>query len=208
MYCCASETVPRPGEKADPRFKVAKIRCFRWVAQESDPSNVKPGPIEHRVTCEDIHDKSLALAAWAAALEWCAYQNKLVEVEFDGVEEFSRKDLFAVIDRLAPKVPDPNTRAAILEEAAQIVDRDRNATHGEPEDAFAIIAQRWSVTLSQIVGQPMQIEPWHVGLLMADFKAGRIIGNPAHRDSWADVIGYLACAAELALREARDDRAD
>ena len=103
---------------------------------------------------------------------------------------------------------DPNTRAAILEEAAQIVTKDRNATHGEPEDSFHWIARYWSVKLSQMTGHEITLEPWQVSILMTDLKDARIIANPYHRDSWIDKVGYPVCGASIALREARDGGAD
>lgn len=84
------------------------------------------------------------------------------------------------------------TRAEILATAAQIVTRDRNATHGNPEDSFAAIARVWSARLH------IEITPAQVCILMADLKSCRAWANPGHGDNWTDGAGYFACGGELA----------
>lgn len=84
------------------------------------------------------------------------------------------------------------TRAGVLHAAEKIVTRDRQATHGKPEDSFAQIAQLWSAYL----GVPVQ--PHDVAALMALLKLARIRENPKHADNWIDLAGYAACGAEVA----------
>lgn len=87
--------------------------------------------------------------------------------------------------------PDLHTRAGLLAHAAQIVAKDRNATHGEPEESFTRVAALWSAYL----GAP--IAPHDVAAMMAALKIARIRENPEHADNWVDLAGYAACGAEV-----------
>ena len=82
------------------------------------------------------------------------------------------------------------TRKEILEQAAIIVTQDRNATHGEPENSFAVIADLWSTYLN------LTIAPHDVAVLMALLKIARLKTNPTNMDNWIDLAGYAACGAE------------
>lgn len=84
------------------------------------------------------------------------------------------------------------TRSALLGAADKIVSRDRNATHGKPEDSFAHIAAMWSGYLG------IAIRPHDVAAMMAALKLARIRSNPSHADNWIDLAGYAACGAEVA----------
>ncbi len=86
-----------------------------------------------------------------------------------------------------------NHRTHVLETANNLVTGNREAEYGSPKVNFQNIADRWSQLLS------VDIEPWHVALLMADLKIARLAttGRP-HEDSLIDICGYAALAAELA----------
>lgn len=86
-------------------------------------------------------------------------------------------------------------RAELLDTAKEFVTRDRNATHGEPEDNFGTIAAYWSARLE------IPITSADVAIMMNLMKCARLKANPAHADNWIDGIDYLACGGELALRE-------
>lgn len=81
-------------------------------------------------------------------------------------------------------------RKQILTKALDCVTKDRNATHGEPEDSFKQIASVWSAMLG------VEISSHQVALLMAALKIVRAQQNPAHEDNWVDLAGYAACGAE------------
>lgn len=83
-------------------------------------------------------------------------------------------------------------RTDILAEASRIISVDRQATHGDPENSFGLIAAYWSSHLDHPVNAT------DVAAMMALFKLARIKGNPGHVDSWTDGIGYLAIGGELA----------
>jgi hypothetical protein len=83
-------------------------------------------------------------------------------------------------------------RATILDQAREVVTKDRAATHGDLESSFAEIAAIWSVRLR------VTISPAQVCILMGDFKGVRAWHNPLHADNWVDIVGYGACGGELA----------
>jgi len=84
-------------------------------------------------------------------------------------------------------------RAQLLDTAKELVTRDRNATHGEPEDTFGLIAAYWSAHLDR------EITSADVAIMMNLMKCARLRANPSNPDNWLDGIGYLACGGELAL---------
>lgn len=86
-------------------------------------------------------------------------------------------------------------RAQLLDTAKELVTRDRNATHGEPEDTFGLIAAYWSAHLDR------EITSADVAIMMNLMKCARLKANPSNPDNWLDSIGYMACGSELALGE-------
>jgi len=83
-------------------------------------------------------------------------------------------------------------RTTILETASDLINGDRQSDYGPPDRNFHNIAERWS----QLLG--VQIEPWQVGVLLADMKLARIASSrKPHLDSLTDACGYLALAGEL-----------
>lgn len=84
-------------------------------------------------------------------------------------------------------------RTTVLETANSLITGNREQEYGSPQVNFGHIADRWS----QILG--MQIDSWQVALMMADLKIARMAttGLP-HADSFTDICGYAALAAELA----------
>jgi len=84
------------------------------------------------------------------------------------------------------------TRAEILAAAAQAVSHDRNATHGEPEDSFGLIAAYWTAHLDQSISRA------DVAVMMNLLKLARIKTSPEHADHWIDIAGYAACGGEVA----------
>lgn len=94
------------------------------------------------------------------------------------------------------------TRAEILDKAKQIVTTDRNARYGEPEDNFDVIAQFWNNYLTTTQGVCLYLSAPDVAIMMALFKIGRIAtARDMNKDSYIDAAGYIACAAECAVRE-------
>lgn len=83
-------------------------------------------------------------------------------------------------------------RREVLANADQIVSCDRNVQHGEPEENFARIAAKWSITLG------VKVTAAQVALCMIDFKTCRAIHNTGNVENWTDIVGYAACGAEVA----------
>lgn len=97
---------------------------------------------------------------------------------------------------------DAQVRENVLDEAKKCVLHDRNSTYGKPEDNFRRIAELWTTYLNirpKDVGAP--ITPTDVAQMMLLMKVARLAHNPAHKDSWVDGIGYLACGAGIELGE-------
>ncbi len=93
------------------------------------------------------------------------------------------------------KITTPDySRGGLLDRAKEIVTKDRQNTHGQPEDSFRRIADLWSGYLT--VG----LQEQDVAVMMALVKVARIMENPHHADNWIDGAGYFACGGEVALR--------
>jgi len=86
-------------------------------------------------------------------------------------------------------------RAEILDTAKQYVTKDRNTTHGNPEDTFGLIAAYWSTHLD------VTVTPADVCVMMTLLKLARLAENPTNEDNWIDGAGYLACGGEIATGE-------
>lgn len=93
-------------------------------------------------------------------------------------------------------------REQLLAIAAGAVLKQRNHTYGKPEDAFGRVAALWSA-----------LNPEHapygkhqVALMIAMVKVARLMENPTHKDSWADLAGYAACGYEAAVGEYNDEQ--
>lgn len=98
-------------------------------------------------------------------------------------------------------LPPPPVRVEVLRTAEKYVSADRNATHGEPEDSFGMIAALWDTYLAQTgrLAYGERITRADVALLMSLQKTARAAVNPEHKDSWIDIAGYAACGYECAL---------
>lgn len=86
--------------------------------------------------------------------------------------------------------------SSILDEAAKIVAGARNATHGDKERSFQVIADFWNVYLA---GRKSggNITPFDVAQMMVLLKISRSIQGAPVRDHFCDAAGYSAIAGEL-----------
>jgi hypothetical protein len=82
-----------------------------------------------------------------------------------------------------------------IEVAQNLINGDRQDEYGKAEDNFKRIAERWT----QLLG--IEIQPWQVGVMMADLKLARLANGKPSLDSFIDGIGYLALASELSSRD-------
>lgn len=96
-------------------------------------------------------------------------------------------------------------RRELLEEAADLVEGDRNAQYGDPNQDFRRTAAMWNAYISGLaerkgvhLGDLPLIEPQDVSWLMILLKASRSTVSPDKRDHYADAAGYAACGADVA----------
>jgi hypothetical protein len=86
------------------------------------------------------------------------------------------------------------TRTDILVEADKLINGDRQAHYGPPEESFGCIADMWTAYL----GHPVTAaDACH---MMALLKIARLRNGP-HRDSNVDGAGYMALGAEMSEGE-------
>lgn len=97
------------------------------------------------------------------------------------------------------------SREKILEQAKEVITKDRNEQYGEPENNFEVIASLWSDYIrSKKIGSEI-ISSKDVAVMMALFKIGRITtSNCVKPDSFVDAAGYIACAYECAENDEED----
>lgn len=92
-------------------------------------------------------------------------------------------------------------RASILDRAKQIICRERNNEYGEPEYSFSQIAEYWEAYIKHnrtSPGADVDLTARDVALMMALFKIGRLETSEfGSYDSFIDLIGYSACAADI-----------
>ncbi len=84
------------------------------------------------------------------------------------------------------------TRGELLLKHAGSVVENRRATYGEPNEAMAAIAKRWSLTLG------VSVSAAQVVLCLIDLKLTRLARDHNHLDSAVDVAGYAAMLREVA----------
>ena len=84
-------------------------------------------------------------------------------------------------------------RQTILEAALETVTGHRVEDYGKPENNFQTIAELWTVYKGQ------QFTAHDVAMMMALLKVARIKSNHGSSDSYIDLAGYAACAAEIGI---------
>jgi hypothetical protein len=87
-------------------------------------------------------------------------------------------------------------RERVLKTALEVVTKDRNTTHGNPEDTFKVIADYWNVYLTERLETLVELDGHDVAMLQLLLKVGRA-HNGFHLDNYVDIAGYSACAAEV-----------
>ena len=85
--------------------------------------------------------------------------------------------------------PEHVSRFDLLTLAGAALGREKQ--YGPATDNFMQVAEMWSA----ILGTTVTTE--RVMLCMAALKMARLIFNPSHVDSWADLAGYAALGAEF-----------
>ena len=89
-----------------------------------------------------------------------------------------------------------NYRTQILNEAADIINGDREDTYGTPQQNFACVAKIWSAILG------IEISPTQVCLCMIGVKLGRAAtGKIDHQDNYRDMAGFAGLGAEVSKND-------
>lgn len=128
-----------------------------------------------------------------------------------------------------------SVRRELLNEAADLVDGDRNAQYGDPNQDFLRTGRFWSVYLAGVAERKLSdpgcevsyifdaetkddivrfigelIDPHDVAWMQVFLKGSRSTVSPGKRDHYADAAGYAACGyhtvhEEEHVPEATDD---
>ena len=122
-------------------------------------------------------------------------KNKHVADKFKTVPSYVhkvRKELYPeyVSSGMIPVVKAKNTRVKVLENAKQLVNKDRAKVYGDSKINHDRIAKFWSVILGK------EITSQQVIMCMTALKLARLIETPDHTDTWTDICGYGALGGE------------
>lgn len=90
------------------------------------------------------------------------------------------------------------TREGILRDAIKCVCGEREQDYGSPEDNFALIANLWTAYMRK---DGLEFTAKDVAMMMALLKIARIRTGTGTFDSFVDLAGYAACAAETVYRK-------
>lgn len=82
-------------------------------------------------------------------------------------------------------------RTKLLDEANEIVNKDRNSTYGDPEDNFKDIAALWAAY------KGVEFSTMDVVVMNILIKVARLKKTPGYRDGLVDIAGYAACGADI-----------
>jgi len=91
--------------------------------------------------------------------------------------------------------PKLSVRAEVLREAEKVVCGHREHDYGTPENNFTAIAELWDAYLNHIYGEKLSARD--VAIMMCLFKIGRTTYGKGTKDTFVDLAGYAACAAEV-----------
>lgn len=101
-------------------------------------------------------------------------------------------------------------RRNLLDEAANLVDGDRNAQYGDPNDDFLRTSKYWSTHAGGVFRRKLNernisvtkevmdvidglFDTHDVAIMMVQLKNSRLAWSPDKRDHWVDGAGYMAC---------------
>ena len=86
-------------------------------------------------------------------------------------------------------------RGTILDKAKETINGARQDAYGNPEDSFSAIAELWTAYTG------INFTPHDVAMMMALLKVARIKGGAGSEDSYVDLCGYAALAADMWRQE-------
>ena len=88
-------------------------------------------------------------------------------------------------------------RTLTLKKANECVMLQREQDYGDPQSNFTLIANLWSDYLDA------EVTAKDVAMMMILLKVARIKNGGGTGDSYVDICGYGACAAEISAMEQR-----
>jgi hypothetical protein len=89
-------------------------------------------------------------------------------------------------------------RLRLLDDAARLINGERDAVYGPPVINHTRIAALWSAYLG------FDIAPSEVAIMLGLVKVSRLAASPDHEDSYTDLAAYAAIAWEC-VQEDDDD---
>jgi hypothetical protein len=113
-----------------------------------------------------------------------------------------------------------NIRGLLLAEADRLVNGDRNASYGDPNQDFARTADFWNTYMAGVAERKLAhatdeqradalaliyqlLDPHDVAWMMVLLKASRSTVSPTKFDHYVDAAGYAACGADCATEDER-----
>jgi hypothetical protein len=111
-----------------------------------------------------------------------------------------------------------SVRRDLLDEAAELVDGDRNAQYGDPTQDFRRTSVYWSTHAGGVLRRKLSqiseditlddlliivdslFDPHDVAIMMNQLKDSRLAWDPLKRDTWVDKAGYSACGYDCVTR--------
>lgn len=113
-------------------------------------------------------------------------------------DNVSEADVLAgLLGKLVEKHGQPATAAGLAEKAAGLVSGDRDRQHGEKAGNFERIAIMWDTYLKTRASRG-PLRAVDVGHMMVLMKLARTQSGDLNLDDYVDMIGYAACAGEIA----------
>jgi hypothetical protein len=95
-----------------------------------------------------------------------------------------------------PQPPADPERVKVLREAAALITGDRQDDYGPPAENFGRSADLLNIQFAHLLKPGAKFQPHDVAVLMIQMKLSRSVASPK-RDTFVDVAGYSALAAEL-----------
>ena len=86
-------------------------------------------------------------------------------------------------------------RGTILDKAKETINVARQDAYGNPEDSFSAIAELWTAYTG------VTFTAHDAAMMMALLKVARIKGGAGSEDSYVDLCGYAALAADMWRQE-------
>lgn len=88
-------------------------------------------------------------------------------------------------------------KESILQEAERIINGERRVEYGDARDCFALISNLWTEYSIDKLKDDTSISAHDVAMMMCLMKIARTTTGAKKRDTYVDIAGYAALAANL-----------